>query len=92
MGELYYHRSKDMTIYCMPCYEPRRRQWLEARDSGSRRAALLGDLKRRKWSARELQRKYGPSYIKWIRMLRAEGQPIWRVRKGMSVLYFFEES
>jgi len=76
----------------MACYTPRRRRWLDNRDSSATKMELLKDLKRKAWSASELQRRYGMNYTKWIRDLKLEGHPIWRMREGGRVLYYFERS
>ncbi len=52
---------------------------------------MLGDLRRRPRTARELQDTYGTRYISLLRKLRMKGVPIWRRRTGSSVYYSLGE-
>jgi hypothetical protein len=90
IGELYYRRDKDETIYCMECYEPRRDRWLRQHDARDRKLSLLRDLRARSWTAGELISRYGSSYSRWIRDLKMAGEPIWRTRIGGEVVYHFQ--
>lgn len=88
IGELYYNRYRDRTIYCMECYEPRRQNWFKHRDTSSQEQAVLETLSRGSITARELHSEFGMSYVSLTRKLKMKGYPIGKRKESGRTTYY----